>query len=363
MTKASEAAGDVVIFAGEQDADVAYVAQALVVSGARVLVFDQAATLASGAITAGMEAGRPSAWLDVNGEAVDLLAPGTRIWNRKNLFRLRDPGFETRVEFQEASTNAGNALACLKTALHADKAVNTWHAHERMSVKTEQLRVAHEAGLVTPRTLVSSNPQRVKDFCRNIGDVCVKPFVAANFNTDETSDTPKVFYTTRLKSPESVEDSMISASPLIYQELVTKHEDVRLVAFGDQQIALSIANKGGSENIDYKESLDYLARLKPRSIPESIRDGVARYMRAGSLGYAAFDFAVDHDGVWYFLEANTAGRFVWMEIYCEEVQVLAPFCRYLLGTDSSALPSDASSPFPSTAEIIDEAERRYAAFV
>jgi hypothetical protein len=49
-------------------------------------------------------------------------------------------------------------------------------------------------------------------------------------------------------------------------------------------------------------------------LPDDVRLATFRYMEAAGLVYAAFDFAVDADGAWWFLEANTGGQFGFVEI-------------------------------------------------
>ena len=46
-----------------------------------------------------------------------------------------------------------------------------------------------------------------------------------------------------------------------------------------------------------------------------MNDGIQRYMKAFGLVYAAFDFAIDADGKWVFLEANTAGQYGFLETH------------------------------------------------
>ena len=48
-------------------------------------------------------------------------------------------------------------------------------------------------------------------------------------------------------------------------------------------------------------------------IPDEVRAGVRRYLRAFGLRFAAFDFVVRPDHRWVFLEANTVGQYGWIE--------------------------------------------------
>jgi hypothetical protein len=44
------------------------------------------------------------------------------------------------------------------------------------------------------------------------------------------------------------------------------------------------------------------------SIPEEVKAGIARYLAHYNLPYGAFDFSVDRDGYWWFLECNPNGQ-------------------------------------------------------
>lgn len=58
------------------------------------------------------------------------------------------------------------------------------------------------------------------------------------------------------------------------------------------------------------------SRSALRSGPEHIRVGIARYLRAASLAYSAFDFVVTPDGAWVALEANGSGMWGWLAEEC-----------------------------------------------
>ncbi|MGH3574303.1 MAG: hypothetical protein ACRDUW_21175 [Pseudonocardiaceae bacterium] len=62
-----------------------------------------------------------------------------------------------------------------------------------------------------------------------------------------------------------------------------------------------------ASRIDWRS--DYRAlRYELAELPVSVENGVRCYMAAFGLVYAAFDFAIDATGQWFFLEANTAGH-------------------------------------------------------
>lgn len=54
-------------------------------------------------------------------------------------------------------------------------------------------------------------------------------------------------------------------------------------------------------------------RYELTELPVAVENGVRLYMTAFGLAYAAFGFAIDATGKWFFLEANTAGQYGFLE--------------------------------------------------
>ncbi|KUN96926.1 hypothetical protein [Streptomyces caeruleatus] len=53
---------------------------------------------------------------------------------------------------------------------------------------------------------------------------------------------------------------------------------------------------------------------EPVPVPERIGKAVHEYVTPAGLAYAAFDFAEDWDGIWWFLECNQGGQFGFVEL-------------------------------------------------
>lgn len=48
-------------------------------------------------------------------------------------------------------------------------------------------------------------------------------------------------------------------------------------------------------------------------VPETVAEGVWRYLQRTHLTYAGFDFVVTPTGRWVMLEANSGPQFGWLE--------------------------------------------------
>ena len=54
------------------------------------------------------------------------------------------------------------------------------------------------------------------------------------------------------------------------------------------------------------------SHLRGCETPPTVREGVLRFLREFGLRFGAFDFSVDSDGQWWFLECNPAGQWGWL---------------------------------------------------
>jgi hypothetical protein len=68
-------------------------------------------------------------------------------------------------------------------------------------------------------------------------------------------------------------------------------------------------------NVDWRLVPDnHLAASWQRiALTPELSSCISEYMRMLSMHYARFDFLVDRDGVWWFLESNFNGQFAWLD--------------------------------------------------
>lgn len=173
------------------------------------------------------------------------------------------------------------------------------------SRKARQLQVARRVGLRTPRTLMTSDPDRARDFVANegAGRAIFKTF----------SCTQAVWRETRVvtEADLSVLDTVRNA-PVIFQEFVPAGEDIRVTVVGDQIFAAEISTGETSYTADFRPVLGE-ARTAATELPTTVASGLRALMAELGLVYGAADFRRTPDGDHYFLEVNTAGEFLFVE--------------------------------------------------
>lgn len=170
--------------------------------------------------------------------------------------------------------------------------------------KPFQLAAAIKSGFRVPRTLITSVPESARDFARQYGRVIFKPLATPTyFDENDVSKTVGV----ELLGPEDIDDSVAGTAHL-FQAAVDKVADVRLTVIGDRVFAVRIDSGLLDWRTDYG-ALTYTVVDTPAEVGDALR----RFLDDRDLVYGAFDFALDADGTWWFLECNPSGQFLWME--------------------------------------------------
>ncbi|MGW6454728.1 hypothetical protein ACWF94_02170 [Streptomyces sp. NPDC055078] len=105
-------------------------------------------------------------------------------------------------------------------------------------------------------------------------------------------------------------DDTVALCPHLFQTCVPKTADIRLAAVGNRMFATRIDTDG--DHLDWRYD-QRLITCSPIPVPRTIRNGVRSYLHAFGLVFGAFDFALDGDGQWWFLECNPSGQWAFVD--------------------------------------------------
>jgi len=176
------------------------------------------------------------------------------------------------------------------------------------SNKVNQLITAKAVGFSVPRTLVSNDPQAVRDFVQD------RVVVAKNLATPwiVSHEQTRAAYTKIIQSEWLNDDSAISFAPIIYQEYCERKRDYRVVVVADKFFSASCVSaphqredvRKGCATGDSYIACDFDADLLSK---------LQTLMRLFSLDYCAADFMEDEHGKIFFLEVNTCGAWWWLD--------------------------------------------------
>jgi glutathione synthase/RimK-type ligase-like ATP-grasp enzyme len=186
--------------------------------------------------------------------------------------------------------------------------------HKRASdaiYKPLQLTTAAKCGLAVPHTLVTNDAAAVRRFHAESRSGLICKVLGSNTIAEE--GTLKVAYTHRLTDGDLANLDNVRSTAHQFQDWVPdKKRDARVIVVGDRIFPFFIHADSPASRVDWRA--DYAAlRYELTDLPVTVENGVRGYIAAFGLVYAAFDFAIDATDQWFFLEANTAGQYGFLE--------------------------------------------------
>ncbi|MBO0802111.1 MAG: ATP-grasp ribosomal peptide maturase [Nocardiopsaceae bacterium] len=176
--------------------------------------------------------------------------------------------------------------------------------------KPVQLAEAARAGLRVPKTLITNDPGRAREFTAGLDQAVYKQMSAVRPPGD---GEPQMLYTSVVEEKHLAEDGgAVAATAHMFQERIQADYAVRLTVVDDRMFAAAIRGSSPRACLDWRSEQDKLT-YEPVTVPEDAARGTRALMRAFSLRFGAFDFLVTDDGGWVFLEVNPNGQWAWIE--------------------------------------------------
>lgn len=217
-------------------------------------------------------------------------------------------GPELRFARAQAPVGLGGILASLPAR---------WINHPSVladaEYKPRQLAAAAEAGLRTPATLITNDPQAVRSFADNVGHLVVKPLAEASV---AEAGALSVAYTRQMTTDDYRDLSGVETTAHLFQQWIEPRYAVRLTAVGHRLFPVAIHASSQAARVDWRSDYDHHTYELVRC-PEPVTAGIERYLNRFGLVFGAFDFIVSDGGEWYFLECNPAGQWGWLADGCD----------------------------------------------
>lgn len=206
--------------------------------------------------------------------------------------------------------------------------INDENLSRRIDNKAVQLLFAREAGLAVPSTLISNDPGEVERFvARHGGRAIMKPFFQELWE-DEGGRALQLASVVTIDQVRGNADA-ISLCPNIYQNVVPKACELRVVVMGDDLHVARIdsqANEG--TRVDWRADTDSCA-ISPDTMPPEVADRIRAFMRLCGIEFGSLDIVVTPEGEYVFLEINEQGQFLWLERRNPDVRILQAMTAYL----------------------------------
>lgn len=229
------------------------------------------------------------------------------IWNRNPSSYAFLPSLsaeEWDFCYREARLGLGGVLASLDVlwANHPNRCADA-------IFKPYQWKVAAECGLSVADTMITNDPDSALRFIEGENATITKALGPSGITED---GQVKVAYTRRLTDDDIAELECVSVTATTLQRCVPKAFEVRLTVIGDEWFPIAIHAVTDAAHTDWRSDPSALT-YEFISVPDTVVDGVARYLKRMNLAYAGLDFVVTQDDRWVMLEANSGPQFGWLE--------------------------------------------------
>lgn len=234
------------------------------------------------------------------------------------------------------------------------RVVNKYSASRFINNKSVQLLLARACGLKVPQSLMSNAPAAVKEYVeKNPQRMICKAFFPHIWHKED-GKTFAVTETFELTPAMMPNDDVLTFAPAIYQEMVVKQFDIRMVLLGNAVYSYSLHNEKNA--IDWRQDAGQgLVRVEIIATPPEVEKGILAFAAKSGIAYGSFDFAVDNQGQWWFLEVNEGGQFLWLDDFNRDVHVQEKFLAFLTAPEGASREEieKRQSQFPSWQAYLD----------
>lgn len=198
-----------------------------------------------------------------------------------------------------------SVIAALTQALAGARWVNDPEASRLAESKFKQLRLACEAGLRVPETLVTTDSAQVKTF--HDGQPTGLIMKLQNHLSTSMDGRAPFLYTTPLSQETLVELDSLELCPMTFQERIPKVCELRVAYVGGRCFSGSVYPHPGMEGVDDWRPAQGLHWTKDE-LPEDVSRSLRSLMQALGLSFGAVDFIRTPEGEHVFLEVNPSGE-------------------------------------------------------
>jgi hypothetical protein len=239
---------------------------------------------------------------DVEDNAVDIASFDAVWWRRLT----GDPEIPEGVQDEAARDLIIRDCRATLVGVFLTSFKGQWVSHPEATRLAEnkvlQLDAAQGVGLRVPRTLVSQDPVRIRQFCKEMDYRVVAKAVAG---------TPMTPLLAGKITPEMLRsDASLGCCPAIYQELIPGYQHLRICCFGRRFYTAIIT----AERLDWRYPLD--GSVEPFDLDGETERKLLEVLDALQLRMGIFDMKLAEDGEPVWFEINPQGQFLFLEGLC-----------------------------------------------
>lgn len=240
------------------------------------------------------------------------------VWNRflRNAAKnetgaLIPPTIESQFRnpsIQESCTMLEGMLASLNT-VQVDPLSNQIRANN----KQLQLQTAQNLSIDIPRTLITNNPEAVRNFSQECQHGLITKMLSRPIIDDHGQE--KIFYTNPV-SPEILNNlDRLRFCPMVFQEQIPKALELRITIVGKQVFTAAVdSQRYQTARYDWRRGqMDLRQDWRLYHLPQGVEAKLLQLMDYFELQYGAMDIILTPDDRYIFLEVNPVGEFYWLE--------------------------------------------------
>lgn len=288
-----------------------------------------------------------------------VLEPGDVVWVR----RPDPPKLNPRAAPEDRKFAAAEYRWCFHSVMYLLEAlpvrcINKYSASRFINNKSVQLLLAKACGMNVPATLISNSPQAVRDYFQQTASRTICKAFFPHIWQKQVQSSVAVTETFEVTEEMLPEDEVLTYAPAIYQEMVIKQFDVRMVVLGSAVYSYSLHNPTGA--IDWRQDVGQgLVQVQPIETPPEVEERVLQFAARAQIAYGSFDFAVDNNGRWWFLEVNEGGQFLWLDDFNPSLHVQEKFLAFLTSPEGSSkeILEERQCLFPSWKDYLTSPEK------
>jgi Glutathione synthase/Ribosomal protein S6 modification enzyme (glutaminyl transferase) len=233
------------------------------------------------------------------------------VWLRKLWTPQMDADLDERYR-EMCIRESVAALEGFLDALHDARWVNEIQREREAENKQRQLRLAAQAGLRIPRTLVTNDPAAARQFFDETeGQMIAKLLrpLTVSMNADSL-----FVYTSRVSEEDLANAEMLRHSPMVFQELIPKAFELRVAWVAGEAFTGVLDASGTSRGqTDWRRAAPEECRWLKGKLPVEVLSGLHVLMSELGLVFGAIDLICTPEGEYVFLEVNPSGEWGMLE--------------------------------------------------
>jgi glutathione synthase/RimK-type ligase-like ATP-grasp enzyme len=258
-----------------------------------------------------------------------LVEPGDVVWIRRPL----EPKPNPQTSLADAKFAANEYRSFYESLMYLletlpVRVVNKYTASRFINNKSVQLLLARDCGMNVPSTLMTNAPHAVREYFSDSSQRMICKAFSTHIWEKEQGGPIVVTETFELSADMLPSDEVFTYAPAIYQELVAKKFDVRMVLLGEAVYSYSLHNPKGA--LDWRgDATQGLLKVEPIITPPEVEESVLAFAAQSGIACGSFDFAIDNQDRWWFLEVNEGGQFLWLDAANAGLHVQEKFLAFL----------------------------------